>query len=127
MPEIGQAGDLLPRLGARVRDANVVVAGANDEILALRGLMLLLIRRPAMELSEVRAELERFAATEGHLVTIGEATGDKWQEEVAPLIDVAERTESYKTLPPVTTLILALATGIDLWEQEQSFSDGDLL
>jgi hypothetical protein len=48
MPELGRNGEWLPRLEAEVKNAIVLVSGEYEEILPLKGLMLTLLRRPAM-------------------------------------------------------------------------------
>jgi hypothetical protein len=134
MPELGRNGDRLPRLQAEVKNAIVLVAGEYEEILALKGLMLTLLRRPAMDMDEVRAELNRFAAVETHYSQIGRESSEmfekreKWEGEVSRLLDTAFASLSPpQPLAPVSSLILAMATGILVWEQEKSADEPILL
>jgi hypothetical protein len=159
MPELGRNGDRLPRLEAEVKNAIVLVSGEYEEILALKGLMLTLLRRPAMDMDEVRAELNRFPAVEAHYSQIGreasemfggaagratsgaavaQAPGaaplesaekrEQWEEEVSRLLDTAFASLSPpRPLAPISSLILAMATGILLWEQETSADEPILL
>jgi hypothetical protein len=124
MPELARDGERLPRLEAQVEKAIVLVAGETEEILAFQGLMLTLLRRPAMDLQEVRAELERFTAVEAHYIQIGRESSEKWQNEVSQLVDTAFASLSPMTsLAPISNLILAMATGILLWEQDRSLDE----
>jgi hypothetical protein len=84
-------------------------------------------------MDEVRAELERFATVETHYIQIGRKAYQPdapldWQDEVSQLVDTAFASGSEPTpLAPVSNLILAMATGILLWEQERSTDEPILL
>lgn len=132
MSDLARPGGYLQSLGAHVHDAVTVVAGTPDAIQALRGLVLTVLRRPIAGINEVYTELDSFDRTEERYIEIGRTTArEEWHTEIDRCLGLAfssmQRPTTPPALAPTTALALSLATGIELWLQEDERSGGGLL
>lgn len=133
MPDLGRSGDHVQSLGARVHDAVTVVAASKDAIYGLQGLALTILSRPIADINEIFTELDRFDRTEQRYIEIGRAADDggRWQTEIGGLLnlafELASLPETPPSLAPTSAVALSLATGIELWRQENAKGEAPLL